>query len=145
MLASHMAQKLGDLGAHALEYCLGDTSEQRRKDVLAYLVDVGIACGIHLKRADGNTCAPGATVFVVVTENEGNPPKLGVFASTSGASSYINSEIDRMKPFYEQRFKEPDPGPEFAEDRQAWWNNEMANNVGENQAFISYRSEIVED
>jgi len=144
MRASRMAQKLGDLGAQALEYCLGDTSEQRRKDVLAYLVDVGIACGIYLKRADGNSCAPGATVFVVVTENEGKP-KLGVFASAAGASLYINSEIDRMKPFYERRFKEPDPGPEFAEDRQAWWNNEMANNVGENQAFISYRSEIVED
>ena len=145
MLASRMAQKLGDLGAHALEYCLGDTSEQRRKDVLAYLVDVGIACGIYLKRAEGNSCAPGATVFVVVTKNEGNPPKLGVFASAAGASLCINSEIDRMKPFYERRFKEPDPGPEFAEDRQAWWNNEMANNVGENQAFISYRSETVED
>ena len=88
---------------------------------------------------------PGDTVFVVVTENEGNPPKLGVFASAAGACSYINFEIDRMKPFYEGSFKEPDPGPEFAEDRQAWWNNEMALNVGENQAFISYRSEIVED
>ena len=30
---------------------------------------------------------PGSTVFVVVTENEGNPPKLGVFASAAGASS----------------------------------------------------------
>jgi hypothetical protein len=88
---------------------------------------------------------PGSTVFVVVTENEGNPPKLGVFASAAGASSYINSEIDRMKPFYERRFKEPDPGPEFAEDRQVWWNNEMCNNVDKNQAFITYRSEIVED
>lgn len=88
---------------------------------------------------------PGDTVFVVVTENEGNPPKLGVFASVGGASAYINSEIDRMKPFYEHRFKTIDPGPTCAEDRQSWWNLEMSNNVGKNQAFISYRTEIVED
>lgn len=88
---------------------------------------------------------PGDTVFVIVTENEGNPPKLGVFASVGGAIKYINGEIDRMLPFYGHRFKKPDPGTDCTEDRQAWWNTEMAEHVTSNQSFISYRSEIVED
>lgn len=86
---------------------------------------------------------PGDTVFVVVTESDGHPPKIGVFASVKGAGDYINAEIDRFLPTYATWFTD-DPGPEFVEDRQAWWNRQMCEIPGD-QIFISFHSEIVED
>lgn len=87
---------------------------------------------------------PGDLIYVIITEHGSNAPSVGVFASRTGAERYINSEIDRMKPFYRGSFAASDPGPDNVYDRLAWWSYEML--ITHNgRAFITYRAEVVED
>ena len=88
---------------------------------------------------------PGDTVFVVVVEREGNRPSVGVFASPKGAHAMINAAIDDALPRFQYGFVEPDPGPEDAEARQFWWNVQTGEHVVEDQMFISYSEEVIED
>jgi hypothetical protein len=81
-------------------------------------------------------------IHVVCVACERQDPLIGLFSSREGALRYVNERIEAMNRRYEF---DGDPGPEDAVARLEWWNYHNANDVVEEQTFITYTPQAVED
>lgn len=91
VVSSRIAHKLSDLTLHVLEYILGDASDQRMKDIAAYLIDLGGVCGLRVEIRN----IPGAATSSRQTRNrttdEAMVPRIEAVAQQLGGGDIAYS------------------------------------------------------